>query len=207
MNQAEVRTSLVDAFAFKGFAEPMPVYRIEQTYRTHLITGQYIVFTDLGGFSTLVETSPRAAVEKLLNRLYELVGRVCREFGGINRFEAGDSYCLTFQDPGRAMAAVECLAAEWGAFAPREGIRCPMNVAVHKGQLYAFRSFLFSSDLNIVLDVESATRRMLPVDTSIFVTGQARRDLVGTPWDERLHPVDVRPTLPRLAEIEIYRLL
>jgi class 3 adenylate cyclase len=30
VNQAEVRTALVDAFTLKGFTEPVPVYRIEQ---------------------------------------------------------------------------------------------------------------------------------------------------------------------------------
>ena len=206
LNQAEVRTSFVDAFAVKGFPEPVSVYRIEQTHHTRIITGQYIVVTDLDGFSTLVETSSMEAVEKVLNRLYELVGRVCREFSGTNLFGAGDAYTLTFLDPGLTMAAVEHLAEEWGAFKRRDGIRCPMNIAVHKGKFYAFRSFIYSTDLIVVGYVENATRRLPSGDTSIFVTGQVRRDLVGTPWDERLQPIDVQPTSPVLAEIEIYRL-
>ena len=39
VNQAEVRTSFVDAFPFKGFPESVPVYRIEQTHRTFVVTG------------------------------------------------------------------------------------------------------------------------------------------------------------------------
>lgn len=206
MNQAEIRTGLVDAFTLKGFPEPVAVYRIEQTHRTRVLTDQYIVITDLGAFTALVETSPLEVVEKVLNRLYELVGGVCQEFGGVNRFEMGDSYWLTFPDPGRAIAAVEHLANAWAGFRRREEIRCPLNVAVHKGRLYAFRSFLHSSDLNVVLDIERATSHLPGGDATVFVTGQVRQDLAGTAWNERLQPVDIQTASPRLAGIEIYRL-
>ncbi len=101
---------------------------------------------------------------------------------------------------------MERLAEEWGAFERREGLRCPMNVAVHKGVLYAFRSYLYSRDLAVAVAIESATSRLPPGDLSIFVTERVRQDLAGTPWEQRLQPVDVQPTSPRLAGIEIYRL-
>jgi class 3 adenylate cyclase len=207
VNQAEVRTAFVDAFPFKGFPEPVPVYRIEQTHRTRVITDQYIAFTDLRGFSTFTEANPITVVEKSLDWLLDLVGRACLEFGGTNRFNAGDGYCLTFPEASLAMAAVERLAEGWGTFERCEGLHCPMKVVVHQGVLYAFRSYLYGDGLYVAEGVERATSRLLPGNTSIFVTGQVRRDLVGTPWDERLQPVDVRPPAPRLAEIEIYRLL
>jgi class 3 adenylate cyclase len=206
VNQAEVRTAFVDTFPLKGFPEPVPVYRIEQTHRTRVITGQYIVITDLHGFGAMAEASPMTMVEQILDRLLEMVSGVCREFGGTNRVGEADSYCLTFPDPGLTLAAVERLAEEWGTFERGEGFRCPMNVAVHKGVLYAFRSYLYSRDLAVAVAVESATSRLPPGETSIFVTRQVQRDLMGTPWEERLQPVDVRPAPPRLAGIEIYRL-
>jgi len=206
VNQAEVRTAFVDTFTLKGFPEPLSVYRIEQTHRTRVIAGQYIVITDLHGFGAVAEAGPMTVVEKILDRLLELVSGVCREFGGTNRVGEADSYCLTFPDPRLTLAAVERLAEEWGAFECGEGIRCPMNVAVHKGVLYAFRSYLYSRDLAVAVAVESATSRLPPGDTSIFVTERVRLDLVGTPWEKRLQPVDIRPTTPRLARIEIYRL-
>ncbi len=205
-NSAEVRTTLVDGFALKGFPEAVPVYRVEPADRTRVIEGQYIVITDLRGFAAVAEASAVTVVEKILDRLYELVARVCREFGGTNRFEAGDSYCLTFPNPGLAITAVERLASEWDTFRRREGTPCPINVAVHKGRLHAFRSFLFSSDLNVAIAVEGATSRIPSDDTSIFVTGEVRRDLDGTVWGERLQPIDLRPTSPRLTAISIYRL-
>jgi class 3 adenylate cyclase len=50
VNHGEVRTTLVDAFALKGFAEPVPIYRVEQTHRTQALMAQYILWTDLRGF-------------------------------------------------------------------------------------------------------------------------------------------------------------
>jgi adenylate cyclase len=110
VNQAEVHTSFVDAFPFKGFPEPVPVYRIEQRHRTCVITDQYIVFTDLRGFSAFAEASPMPVVEKSLDGLLDLVGHVCQECGGTNRFNAGDGYFLTFPNASLAMAAGERLA-------------------------------------------------------------------------------------------------
>jgi len=206
VNQAEVRTAFVDTFTLKGFPEPVPVYRIEQTHRTRVITGQYIVITDLHGFGAVAEGSSMTVVEQILDQLLELVSGVCREFGGTNRVGEADSYCLTFPDPGLTLAAVERLTEEWGAFERREGLRCPMNVTVHKGVLYAFRSYLYSRDLTVAVAVESATSRLPPRAFSIFVTERVREDLAGTPWEQRLQLVDIQLTSPRLAGIAIYRL-
>jgi class 3 adenylate cyclase len=206
VNQAEVRTSFVDAFALKGFPQPVPVYRIEQTHRSRVIVDQYIVITDLSNYTALVARAPMAAMEQILNRLFELIDRVCREYSGTNRFEAGDLYCVTFPDPGLAMAAVERLEKEWDAFERGKGLGCPINIVVHKGELYAFRSFLYGIDLNVAVWVERATAPLPPGDTSIFVTRQVRRDLLGTSWYKRLQPVDVEPLIPQLAEIEVCRL-
>jgi class 3 adenylate cyclase len=206
VTQGEVRTALVDTFTLKGFTEPIPVYRIEQTHRTHVIVDQYTVMADLRGFSAFAEAASIPAVENVLDRLLELVERVCGELGGTTRFNAGDAYCLTFPEPALVMAAVQRLAQEWGTFAHDEELPCPINIAVHKGALHAYRSYLYSHDLNIVFWVEEAMKRAPPSSHAIFVTGDVRRDLVSTPWAEQLQPVDSPPADPQLAEVEIYRL-
>jgi class 3 adenylate cyclase len=204
-NKAELRAALVDAFTFKGFPEPVAVYRIEQTHRMRVIHDQYIVVTDLR-FGAIAPESSMSVVERILDGLLELVGRVCAECSGAHRSTSGDAYLLTFPDAARAMAAVERLAEGWNAFQRQEGIPCSMNVAVHRGDLYAFRSYLLSRDVNITFNVEKATSRLEPTGTSIFITGRVREDLAGTSWNERLRPVDIGPSSPRLAEIGIYRL-
>jgi len=206
VNQAEVRTALVDAFTLKGFTGLVPVYRIEQTYRTRVIADQYIVITDLRRFSAVAETGPMTDVEKILDRLHALVGNVCRDFSGATHFSVGDSYFLTFPDARLAIAAVEQLAEEWRAPGHREGALCPMGVAVHKGVLYAFRDFVWGRDVNIAAAVERVASRLAPADTVVLVTGQVRGDLVGSEWDRRFQRVDVSPRVPVLADIEIYRL-
>jgi class 3 adenylate cyclase len=205
MNQAEARAAFVDTFTFKAFPDPVAVYRIEQVHRMRVVPDQYIVVTDLRGFRAIAAQSPVAVIERILDQLLELVGQVCSEFSGTHR-STGDSYLMTFPDPVRAMAGVERLAAGWAAFQHREGIRCAMNAVVHKGVLYAFRSYLLSLDVDLAANVEGITSRLASGDASIFLTGQVRENLVATPWDGRLQPVDIPPSSPGLAGIEIYRL-
>jgi class 3 adenylate cyclase len=206
VNQAEVRTALVDAFALKGFTEPVPVYRIEQTHHTQVIAGQYIVVTDLNNFSKFLKPPQLTAVEDVLERLLELVGQVCREFGGTTRFNSGDAFCLTFTDADRAMAATERLAEKWELFNRSENLGCPLVTALHKGALYLFRSHVYSADLMVVSEVMNAGKRSVGGDAAVFVTGQVRRELAD-PWQARLRRLDVGPgNRDRLADIEVFRL-
>lgn len=206
-NKAELHAGFVNTFAFKGFPEPVAVYRIEQTHRMRMIPHQSIVVADLR-LGTISQELPLGVVvlERILERMLELVSRVCSEFAGTHRSTTGDSYLLTFSDCPSAMAAVERLAEDWNDFQHREGIACAMNVAVHEGDLYAFRSYLLSQDINVAFNVESATKRLEVAGSSIFVTERVRKYLGGTPWDERLRSVDLGQSSPRLAGIQIYRL-
>ncbi len=63
-----------------------------------------------------------------------------------------------------------------------------------------------SPDLNVAANLERATGRQESGDASIFLTGQVQQTLVGTPWAERLHSVDIGLPSPRLAGIAIYKL-
>lgn len=65
VNHGEVRTILVDAFVLKGFAEPVLVYRVEQTHRTQVISGQYILWTDLRGFGKFAATARITDAERV----------------------------------------------------------------------------------------------------------------------------------------------
>jgi len=207
LNRAEVRTAFVDTVTLKGFPDPVLVYRVAQTHRTRVIADQYIVFADLRGFTRYAEERPMADAEEILDELFDLTNRVSREFDGTNRFSIGDAYCLTFPQAGAAMEAAERLTQRWADFDRGRGIDCPMNVAVHKGTLHAYRSNLWGRGLEVAAELENESRRLLLAgECSIFVTGQVRGDLAGSAWEARLGPVDIRPSTPRLAEIEIFRL-
>ncbi len=56
MHEAEVRTSFVDTFTFKGFPQPVAIYRVEQTHRLHIIDHRFIVVADVKFFGMLAET-------------------------------------------------------------------------------------------------------------------------------------------------------
>jgi class 3 adenylate cyclase len=206
VNQAEIRTAFVDAFSLKGFPDSVSVYRIEQTHRTRAIPDQCVVRTDLRGFIKIRNTAPTTTVEKILETLFGLIHRVARELGGTIRFGAGDGYCLTFADASLAMAAAERLSESWGAFVDQEKLPCPVNVAVHQGMLYAFRSYLYGPGIEIAFHVEAASHAVLgPHEGAVFVTGEVRSHLAGTVWEKRLTVAAIPPS-PRLATIVIYRL-
>src|SRR5262245_21137607 len=78
-NKAELRAAFVETFTFKGFPEPLAVYRIEQTHRMRVVPDQYIVVTDLR-FGTIVGESSLRVVERILDGLLDLVSRVCADF-------------------------------------------------------------------------------------------------------------------------------
>lgn len=206
MNRAEIQTSFVNAFPVKGFAEPVAVYRIEQRHRTRVLTDQYIVVTDLKGFTQLVGMSPTTVVEAILDGLLEATTDLCHEFDGVVRFSSGDGYCLTFTDASRAMAGLERLVATWGAFIRKADVRCPISIGVHKGTIYAFRSYLHGRDLNIAFRVENAAQGSLADDGAIAVTGPVHNDLVGTRWEGRLERVPPESTPVRLEDVDVYRL-
>ena len=207
VSQGEVRTTLVDAFPLKGFATPVPVYRVEQTHRTRVIDDQYIVYTDLRSFSRLMDRPSLSTVEKVLDRLFEVVNQVARELGGTIRFNAGDAYCLTFGAAEVAVTAAERISAAWSAFVRAETLPCPVNIALHQGPLYAFRSYLYGPGLEVAGGVERASTRALQAgEGGIFLTGEARKGLTGPGWDARLRRVDVGSDDRRLTGVEIYRL-
>jgi hypothetical protein len=89
-----------------------------------------------------------------------------------------------------------------------------MSVGVHKGVIYAFRSFLYGRDIDIAAAVERLSRHVPRGEPTILLTGTVRRDLAGTAWDERLEPLDSGGNLleaarslrgTQYADVEVYR--
>jgi class 3 adenylate cyclase len=207
MSRAEIRTARVDSFALKSFAEPVAVYRIEQTHRTHVIADTYIVVTDLRRFTSFSASAPTTLVESVLDGLHDVAARVCEEFNGVVRFNVGDGYCLTFSEAVSAMAGARNMLALWEAFLDKTGASCLLHLAIHKGTLYAFRSYLYGHDLNIAFGVESTIQRAGGDErNALIVTGAVRRDLEGTPWAARLVRVPMTPTREYLKDVEVYTL-
>jgi class 3 adenylate cyclase len=208
LTSAEIQTALVESFTFKGFAEPMSVYRIEHRHRTRTITDTFILFSDLSGFGRMMDAGPASAtVERILDALDALTRSSAQEFGGTVRFNLGDSYCVTFTDATQAVAWAERLTWSWEAIRQREEFSCTISIGLHRGTLYTFRSFLYGRDVWIASQLQSASAKLLrDGESGIFVTAAVRSAVFGTPAHNRLQAIELLPLPAALAEIEVYRL-
>ena len=205
-NEAEIRTALAGSFALKGFAEPVAVYRVEQRHRTQVIADQCILYSDLRGFGGLMQSGAVVAVERILDALHGLIHAVAREFEGTVRFNAGDAYCLTFLEVRQAVAAAERLSEAWNEVNRQDKLDCALNIALHQGVLYAFRSFLYGPGIHLASQVQDASAdTMPPGEGGIFVTAEVRALLGQTSWHNRLEPIEVR-LRRKQTTLEVYRL-
>ena len=143
----------------------------------------------------------------MLNTLDTLTARIAREFEGTIRFSVGDSHCLTFAEAAGSIAAAERLSADWEAESRREGFDCPIKIALHRGRICAFRSFLYGEGLLIAGRVQAASVQVLADrEGGVFLTNSVHDDLVTTPWQSRLQPVAVELRGGDYSRIKVYRL-
>ena len=205
---AEIQTVFVENFVFKGFAEPMSIYRIDRRDRTRIIADTYILFSDLEGFGRMLDAGPdTTAVERILDALDAVIGATAQKFGGTVRFNVGDSYCVTFAEAAPAIAGAEDLIRSWNAIRCTEQFGCTISIGLHRGTLYAFRSFLYGRDVWIASQLQSASAKLLEKhENGLFVTGAVRSALSGTQSHSQLHSVTLQPLPTALLGIEVYRL-
>ena len=202
---AEVKTALVDSFLLKGFAEPVPVYRVEQRHRIRIIPRANILLSDLRGFTHITKTQPDTVIEDVLDTLDMLVHRAAGKFGGTISFSVWDTQCLTFPGAGEQIAAADDLRSDWEMASREWKIGCTLNISLHCGEMRAFRSFLYGDGMSVVWGVQRASLEVLrDGEGGIFATSAVRDGLAGTPWQNRLEPVAVR--LGDFPELDVYRL-
>lgn len=90
LNKAEVQTSFVSEFNFKGFDEPEKVYKVEHAYRTRVLTSQYIVYMDVRGWQSYTDSKTIEDVERFLLDYDDLINEICDLYGGVIRNKFGD---------------------------------------------------------------------------------------------------------------------
>lgn len=207
LTASEIQTALVDSFTLKGFTEPVPVYRVHQRHRTRVFAETYMLFSDLRGFGPFAEGGPISRVEQTLDAYDALVRNAAQEFGGAIRFNSGDAYCVTFVNGGQAIGAAERISLNLDDMRQSAKFPCSINIALHRGTLYAFRSFLHGRDVMIASRLQSASAQLLePGENGIFVSGAVRDALFGTAWHNRFEPITLQSPSDLLAGIEIHRL-
>jgi class 3 adenylate cyclase len=192
----------------KGFTDPIAVYRVQQWHRTHVLTGTYILSSDLRGFTALTERESVATVERILDTLDALSHAVATEFSGTVRYSIGDSYCLTFPEASGAIAAAERLSVDWQA-ANRDGrFGCAINMALHRGKISAFRSFLYGEGMWVAQRVQHDSLNLLgPGEGGVFVTAAVRDELPKSILRSRLQPVALRFRNVNPPGLAVYRLV
>jgi class 3 adenylate cyclase len=165
------------------------------------------LISDLRGFRRLVEAEPVAAVEHLLDALDVLTCGVAREFGGTIRYIAGDTYCVTYPSASLLIAAAERLRDGWEAEYRARESKCSINVALHRGRICVFRSFLYGDGVRVALRVQEASQEVLAdSEGGVFVTSLVRDNLSESPWYSRLKPVALARLNAKFRRMEVYRL-
>ena len=154
LNRAEVRTSFVNDFVFKGFSEPEKVYRIRREHKSRIIKDQILVFTNLRHSSAFLESAPIEVIDDLFIHHESLHTQICGEFAGTVRSIEGDGAFITFADADMAIAGLNHLRAAWEELLLEKGLtgKVPIAIGVHKGEFCLLpmrnRSIVYSLDVS-----------------------------------------------------------
>jgi len=190
LNKAEVQTTFVDEFNFKGISEPERIYKVEHKHRARVLTDQFIVFTDMRGWSRYIITGSIEEVEAVLFDYDDLINDLCAKHNGVIRNKAGDQYFLTFSDMENFFGAIYDLCKSWQRIIDR--YRLGLSLAAHKGDLNIIRSYLYSNDIHTTVFLErlnslvNSNRESI----SVAVTGRVKECAKGTPWEGKFKDLD-----------------
>jgi class 3 adenylate cyclase len=180
--KAEVPTTFVDEFALKGIAQPERIYKVEQKHRTRIITGQYIVFTDVRRYTSFMKSKTLEQTEEFLLAHDDLVNEICEAHGGIIRNYQGDTYFLTFSELDQTLTALDKLCRRWPAIVQDYGLG--LSVGVHKGDVNILRSYVYGTDIHTTVYLTDLSRKVFPhSDYCVVVSDRIRQDARGTIWE------------------------
>jgi class 3 adenylate cyclase len=190
LNKAEIQTSFVGEFQLKGFNEPEKVYKVDQKYRTRVLTDQYIVFTDAKDFTRLIKSMGVEQVESFLLEYDDLVNDVCEKYNGVIRQVSGDQYFLTFTECTQTLSALGELCQNWNSIVERYG--SGISIGVHKGNMNVIRSYVYSDDIHTTVYLSGLSNLYEPPSSDIWIIGSGRikEELAGTVWAGQFQELD-----------------
>ena len=192
LNKAEVQTSFVGASNFKGFDEPEKVYKVDQRHRARVLVEQYIVFTDVRGWSSYTRANGVEIVENSLSDYDDLLNEICNRHGGVIRNTSGDQYFLTFAEAESLLTAMDYLFKYWKQILKR--YKLGLSVAIHKGDLNIIRSYLYSNDIHATVFLKELNHLIKPAkeSISIIVSSKVKEAAFGTNWERKFQEIDTR---------------
>lgn len=191
LNKAEVQTSFVNEFNLKGFSEPEKIYRVNQKFGIRALTDQYIVLADADGFTDFFNSKGVEATEKFLLEYDALMNTACEKYGGEIRQVTGDLYFMTFTDAKQTLDAMILIYSGWKDISKRLNIGLTMGA--HKGNILAFRSYVFSDDLNTTMFLSNFGKQIKSgiSDISVVSSGRIRDEFKGTEHEGRFQRLDI----------------
>jgi len=192
LNKAEVQTSFVSEFNFKGFKDAEKIYKVDQKHRVRVLKNQFIVITDIRGWTEYARSQEIETVEHFLTTYDDIINEICNKHGGIIRNASGDLYFLTFTENTKLFNALEDLAKSGELIS--ENYHLGLSIAAHKGDINIIRSYLFSNDIHVTAFLERLNGLSSPAKNSIsvVVSGKVREGAIGTKWESQLRVFDKR---------------
>ena len=172
LNKAEVQTSFVSEFDFKGFGEPEKIYKVDQKTAIRVLNDLCIVLADAKGFTILYRSQSTDIVESFLLEYEDLISDVCKKHNGTIRQVNGDMFFMTFERADQAIPAIRMICLGWKSI--RERYKVGIGIGVHKGSLYIFRSYVFGEDINITARLTNLSKFYEPDPDRIFVVFSRR---------------------------------
>jgi hypothetical protein len=105
------------------------------------------------------------------------------------------------------MAAAGRLSRGWDEANGEDRSGCSINIALHRGKICTFRSFIYGESILVAASVQQASTGLLVGrEGGIFITNAVRDDLDGSPWQSRLQRVELKLRDARCSGLEVYRL-
>lgn len=123
LTQSEIQTALVDSFTLHGFAGQIPVHRVAQRHRTHVLADASVLVSDIRWFARFAAVEATGRIERLLDTLDLLVGVAAREFAGTVRAVCRRQLLCHFP---RCLSGDVCRGKAWtrvGCGKPRTRVR------------------------------------------------------------------------------------
>jgi len=191
LNKAEIQTSFVNEFNLKGFDHPEKIYKVDQKYKTRVIKDQYIVFTDVRGWTAYTRSEEIQNVENFLLEYDDLLNDTCEKHHGVIRDTSGDQYFMTFSDAESLFSAMKELCLTWKKMVER--YQLGLSVAIHKGDLNIIRSYLYGNDIHVTVFLERLNPMLYPgtKTISVIASNRIRENAIGTKWEPAFHAFDI----------------
>ena len=149
-----VNLELVGGFEFKGFTGEQKIYRVILGRKTLVLENQYIMFSDLAGFTPILENNNYELFENNIDNSDIMFQNIVKKFNGSIRTVVGDAYIVTFNKIGDIINSINYVNEFWGNACNKFGLN-RMRLGCHKDKINIYRSCIAGNGFNLGARLES----------------------------------------------------